>query len=90
NIIQVKDSDTLDAISARLLAAMGVTFTENPSFLAAKRSAGHNTTLTIPGFLIDDAETPETFLAMVPLHDGVVEFLANKGIKIMMVKLNDN
>ncbi|MBW2237915.1 MAG: LysM peptidoglycan-binding domain-containing protein, partial [Deltaproteobacteria bacterium] len=90
NIIQVKNSDTLDAISARLLAAMGVTFTENPSFLAAKRSAGHNTTLTIPGFLIDDAETPETFLAMVPLHDGVVEFLANKGIKIMMVKLNDN
>ena len=90
NIIQVKDSDTLDVISSRLLAAMGVSFTENPSFLAAKRSAGHNTTLTIPGFLIDDAKTPETLLAMVPLHDGVVEFLTNNGIKIMMVKLNDN
>jgi hypothetical protein len=86
NIIQVKNSDTLDVISARLFAAMGVSFTENPSFLAAKRSAGHNTTLTIPGFLIDDAKTSETLLAMVPLHDGVVEFLANKGIKIMMVK----
>jgi len=90
NIIQVKNSDTLDVISARLFAAMGVSFTENPSFLAAKRSAGHNTTLTIPGFLIDDAKTPETLLAMVPLHDGVVEFLANKGIKIMRVKLNDH
>jgi hypothetical protein len=90
NIIQIKDSDTLNAISARLLAAMGVSFTENPSFLAAKRSAGHNTTLTIPGFLIDHAKTPETLLAMVPLHDGVVEFLANKGIKIMRVKLNDH
>ena len=90
NIIQVKDSDTLDAISARLLGAMGVSFTENPIFLAAKRSAGHNTTLTIPGFLIDDTKTPETLLAMVPLDDGVVEFLANKGIKIMRVKLNDH
>ncbi len=90
NIIQIKDSDTLDAISARLLAAMGVSFTENPSFLAAKRSVGHNTTLTIPGFLIDHAKTPETLLAMVPLHDGVVEFLANNGIKIMRVTLNDH
>ena len=90
NIIQVTDRDTLDAISARLLAAMGVSFTENPSFLAAKRSAEHNTTLTIPGFLIDDAKTPESLLAMVPLHEGVVEFLANNGINIMMVKLNDD
>jgi hypothetical protein len=90
NIIQIKDSDSLNAISARLLAAMGVSFTENPKFLAAERSAGHNTTLTIPGFLIDDAKIPETLLAMVPLHDGVVEFLANKGIKIMRVKLNDH
>ena len=90
NIIQIKDSDTLDAISARLLAAMDASFTENPSFLAAKRSAGHNTTLTIPGFLIDDAKTPESLLAMVPLHEGVVEFLANNGINIMMVKLNDD
>lgn len=90
NIIQIKDSDTLDAISARLLAAMDASFTENPSFLAAKRSAGHNTTLTIPGFLIDDAKTPESLLAMVPLHEGVVEFLANKGINIMRVKLNDD
>jgi len=90
NIIQIKDSEPLDAISARLLAAMGVSFTENPSFLAAKRSAGHNTTLTIPGFLIDDAHMPETLLAMVPLHAGVVEFLANNGIKIMMVTLNDH
>jgi hypothetical protein len=69
---------------------MGVSFTENPSFLAAKRSARHNTTLTIPGFLIDDAHMPETLLAMVPLHDGVVEFLANNGIKIIMVTLNDH
>ena len=90
NIIQIKDSDTLDAISARLLAAMDASFTENPSFLAAKRSAGHNTTLTIPGFLIDDAKTPESLLAMVPLHEGVVEFLTNKGINIMRVKLNDD
>jgi hypothetical protein len=90
NIIQIKDSDALDAISARLLAAMGISFTKNPSFLAAKRSAGHNTTLTIPGFLINDANMPETLLAMAPLHDRVVEFLANNGIKIMMVKLNDN
>ncbi len=90
NIIQVKDSDTLDVISSRLLAAMDASFTENPSFLAAKRSAGHNTTLTIPGFLIDDAKTPETLLVKVPLHEGVVELLTNKGINLMMFKLNDN
>ena len=90
NIIQIKDSDTLDAISARLLAAMDASFTENPSFLAANRSAGHNKTLTIPGFLIDHTKTPETLLAMVPLHERVVEFLANNGINIMRIKLNDD
>lgn len=90
NIIQIKEREPLDAVSLRLFDAMGVSVTETPSFLVAERSSGHTTALTIPGFLIDDSHTPKTLLAMVPLHDGVVEFLSNSGINVMRVQLNDH
>ena len=52
SIIQVKDNDGLDDIIQKLLGAMKISFTKDPTFLAAKRPADHNTRLTIPGFFM--------------------------------------
>ena len=65
---------------------MDVSFTINPEFLAAKRPESHNTRLTIPGFLIENAGKPEMLLTRAPLHQRVAQFLTDKGIKIIRIE----
>ena len=87
SIIQVKDSDSLDDITQKLLGAMKLSFINNPTFLAAKRPAEHNTRLTIPGFLIDRADMAGVLLTRVPLHYQVIHFLAENDISIIRINL---
>ncbi|MBU0769572.1 MAG: hypothetical protein KJ687_10820, partial [Proteobacteria bacterium] len=87
SIIQIKDNDSLDDMIQKLLGAMNALFIKNPTFMAAKRPADHNTRLIIPGFLIDNAGTPETLLTRAPLHQGVTHFLADKDIRIIRINL---
>jgi len=85
-IIQIKENDRIENIIEKLLGAMNVSFAKHPNFLAAKRSAAYNISLTIQGFSIDDAQTPETLLAFGSLNDRLVQFFTDQGIKIIMVK----
>lgn len=87
SIIQVKDNDSLDDIIQNLLGAMNASFVKNPTFLAAKRPADHNTRLTIPGFLMDHAGMAGVLLSLAPLHHGVIHFLTNNDIRIIRINL---
>jgi LysM domain len=86
-IIQIKENDSLDDIIQKLLGAMNSSSIKNPTFMAAKRSADHNTRLIIPGFLIDNAGSPETLLTRAPLHQRVTHFLTDKDIRIIRINL---
>ncbi|MEJ2658688.1 MAG: LysM peptidoglycan-binding domain-containing protein, partial [Desulfobacterales bacterium] len=85
SIIQVKDTDTLDNIIQKLLGAMDVSFTKNPTFLAAKRPAVDNTKLTIPGFLTDYQNAPQTLIALAPLPHRVIQYLTDNNIRIIQI-----
>lgn len=85
-MIQVNDNDTVNDIIRKLLGAMDVSFTINPEFLAAKRPESHNTRLTIPGFLVENAGKPEMLLTRAPLHRRVAQFLTDKDIKIIRIE----
>ncbi|OEU67290.1 MAG: hypothetical protein BBJ57_06405 [Desulfobacterales bacterium PC51MH44] len=87
NVTRVKDNDHFHVIMQKLLDAMDVSYTDDPTFFAAQRPAIHNTTLTIPGFLIASPEKPKILLSLAPLHDEVMHFLANKGVKIIRIEL---
>ncbi len=84
-VVQIKDNDTLDDIIQKLLGAMGIPFKKAPTFLAAQRPSGHNIKLTIPGFLTDDTVNPGTLLTLAPLHNRIVQFLSDKGTKIIRI-----
>jgi LysM repeat protein len=86
SILQIRDDDTLDDIIQKLLGAMDVTFSKNPMFLAAKRSAVDNTKLTIPGFLMDHQDAPETLITFVPLNPMIIRYLTEDDIKIVRIK----
>ena len=89
SIIQIRDNDSLDDIIQKLLGAMNASFIKNPTVMAAKRPADHNTRLSIPGFLIDNAGKPETLLTRAPLHQGVTHFLTDNDIRIIRINLQD-
>ncbi|MGA8179850.1 MAG: LysM peptidoglycan-binding domain-containing protein, partial [Desulfobacterales bacterium] len=84
-ILQIRNNDTLDDIIQKLLGAMAVTFSRNPSFLAAKRPAVDNTKLTIPGFLMDHQDTGETLITLAPLNHEVIQYLTDDNIKIVRI-----
>jgi hypothetical protein len=87
SIIQIKDNDSVDDIIEKLLGAMKVSFIKNPTFLAAKRPADHNTRLTFPGFLMEHADMSRVLLTFAPLHIQVVHFLKDNDIKIIRINL---
>lgn len=87
SIIQVKDNDSPDDIIQKLFGAMNASFVKNPTFLAAKRLADHNTRLTIPGFLMDHAGMSGVLLTLAPLHHGVIHFLKDNDIRIIRINL---
>ena len=87
SIIQVKDNDGLDDIIQKLLGAMNISFLKDPTFLAAKRPADHNTRLTIPGFFMDHAGKSGVLLSLAPLNPQVIHYLTNNDIRIIRINL---
>ncbi len=87
SIIQIKNNDSLGDIIQKLLGAMNTSFIKDPTFLAAKRPAEHNTRLIIPGFLMDHADMSMVLLTFAPLHHQVIRFLTDNNIRIIRINL---
>lgn len=83
DIIQVKKKDNPYTIIQNLLTGTGVSYTNDPTFFAAKRPVTYNTALTIRGFLVTN--TGKMLLAASPLHERVIQFLKNEGVRIIMI-----
>ncbi len=83
DIIQVKKKDNPYTIIQNLLTGTGVSYTNDPTFFAAKRPVTYNTSLTIRGFLVTN--TGKMLLAASPLHERVIQFLKNEGVRIIMI-----
>ena len=87
SIIQIKNNDSLGDIIQKLLGAMNTSFIKDPTFLAAKRPAEHNTRLIIPGFLMDHADMSMVLLTFAPLNHQVIQFLTDNDIRIIRINL---
>ncbi len=107
DIIQVKKKDNPYTIIQNLLTGIGVSYTNDPTFFAAKRPVTYNTALTIHGFLVTNtgsrtllekewnesdsssskllARKGKMLLAVSPLHEKVIQFLKNEGVRIIMI-----
>ncbi len=83
NIIQITKKDSAYRVIEKIFDALDVSYTKDPTFLAAKRPVVYNTSLTIPGYLISNKKQDKTLLATVPVHHNVIQFLINKGIKVI-------
>jgi hypothetical protein len=84
-IIQVTAKESVARMIVRLLEAVDMPYTPNPTFLAAKRPPTFNTEVTIPGFLVENKKKSKTLLAAGPLHDRIVQFLGEQRIKVITI-----
>lgn len=84
NIIQVKRKDSATEIIEKLLDALKNSYTRDPIFYAAKRPSDYNTTLKIPGFLIEREAPNKTLLSGAPLDAELISFLNAQNIKVMV------
>jgi len=83
-IIQIKGDDSLSAVLGKLLDGIRVSYTIDPTFLAAKRPADYNTFINIKGFMLAEEGKPKTLLAAVPLHRNLVRFFNARNVKVIM------
>jgi len=85
DIIQVTGQDSFKAIFQKLLDALGLSYSNDPTFWAANRSAVHNTALTIPGYLVAEAPAAKVLFSKAPLHSEVIQLLKHQGVTVVML-----
>jgi len=83
-IIQIKGNDSLSVIIGKLLDGLRISYTIDPTFLAAKRPPDYNTFINIKGFLMAEEGKPKTLLAAIPLHRSIVRFFNARNVKVIM------
>ena len=84
DIIQVTGQDSFKSIFQKLLNALGLSYSNDPTFWAANRSAVHNTALTIPGYLVAEAGEAKVLFSKAPLHNEVIQLLKHQGVNVVM------
>ena len=85
DIIQINNKDNAHEVIRKILDALEASYTKYPTFLAAKRPDTYNTSLTIPGYLISNKEKHKILLTTDSINDDIVQFLTNKGIKVLLI-----
>jgi hypothetical protein len=84
NIIQIQNNDDYHSIIIKLLTALNLSFTPDPSLLVANRPETSNISLTIPGLLTEINKT-KILVSHVTLPDDVINFIKDQGIKLITV-----
>jgi hypothetical protein len=85
DIIQIKSENSYATIIRKLSDALGLSYSNNPTFWAADRPVAYNTALTVPGFLVAAAGGATVLLADAPLDDGVIQLLDHQEVKVILL-----
>lgn len=86
-VLSIEPAEDLVTIAKQILTFTGTAYTEGPVFLAANRERSRAASLTIPGILISGVNEERTLLTQGPLHPGVCDFLREKKIQPLQMRL---
>jgi hypothetical protein len=85
--IQLKADDDYNQIIVKILGALGEPYIANPTFLAAKRPDVYNIDLKINGYLLKHDNAADILISDAPLHNRVLQFLNETGVKVILTGL---
>ena len=86
-VVRIDTGDNINTAIQKLLKGIGLDYTIDPMFFVAKRPEKYNTSLTIPGFLVADSESNSILIATVPLHNELIQFLRDRDLKVVIIRL---
>jgi hypothetical protein len=86
-VLSIKPDEDFVTIAKQILAFTGTAYTEGPVFLAANRERSKAASLTIPGILISGVNEKRTLLTQVRLHTKLCDFLMEKKIQPVQMRL---
>ncbi|MBU1163678.1 MAG: LysM peptidoglycan-binding domain-containing protein [Proteobacteria bacterium] len=89
-VVQIDTGDNINTVILKLLKGIGLDYTTDPMFFVAKRPEKHNTSLTIPGFLVTDSESNNILISTVPLHNELIQFLRDRDLKVVIVQSQEH
>lgn len=84
-VIQIDTGENINAAILKLLKGIGLDYTIDPILFVAKRPGKHNTSLTIPGFLVKNVEACNILISTVPLHNELIQFLRDSDLKVIII-----
>ncbi len=82
-VVQISADDTFTAMIRKILDGLGVSYTENPTLPAVRRSSEYNTLVTVQGILYTDVQANRTLLSAADLHSAVTDLLSAEGIAVI-------
>ena len=83
-LVQINTEETYTAIVHKLFEALGLTYVDNPTFLAARRSAEFNTSVTVPGILYTKNAHQQILLSAAALHPAVTDLLSASTVDVVL------
>ena len=83
-LVQISADEEYTAIVYKLFTALDLTYVDNPTFLAARRPAEFNTTVTVPGILYAKSETQQVLLSHASLHPAVTDLLSEAAVDVVI------
>ena len=86
-VLSIKPDEDLVTIAKQILAFTGTAYTEAPVFLAANRERSRTASLGIPGILISGVNEKRALLTQAPLHSRLCDFLREKKIQPLQIRL---
>ncbi len=86
-VLSIEPAEDLVTIAKQILAFTGTAYTEGPVFLAANRERSKAASLTIAGILISGVNEKRTLLTQVRPHPRLCDFLSEKKIQPVQMRL---
>jgi hypothetical protein len=84
--IQLKEDEDANQIIEKILSELGGAYVANPTFSASKRTS-YNTELKIYGYLLSPGDGADILISGAPLHNRVLQFLNEAGVKVILTGL---
>ncbi len=85
-IAQVNEDDNFHIIIKKLLRALDVTFSSDPTFFAVERPGNYNTSLMVPGYFVPKAKTSKVLITTSQLHDDLIQFFREQDMTVIMIE----
>jgi hypothetical protein len=84
-VVSIRGEEPRRSITKKILTAAGLSYQTNPTFAAPSRQGAYGVTVSVPGFLVNQASSRHQLLSLVPLSPTLVQWFAFRGLGIVQL-----